>query len=102
LIANGPGENSLQSRMGNVLGRFLSHSAADGALPTLYAATDPDAQPAGYYGPRDRFEMRGPVTNAVIGNAAKNEAAARRLWDVSEKLTGVTWPGAKTALHRAS
>jgi NAD(P)-dependent dehydrogenase (short-subunit alcohol dehydrogenase family) len=102
LIANGPGENSLQSRMGKVLGRFLSQTAAEGALPTLYAATDPDAQPAGYYGPRDRFEMRGPVVNAVIGRAAKDEAAARRLWEVSEQLTAVSWPDSRTGLHLAS
>jgi len=102
LIANGPGERSLQSRMGKFLGRFLSHSAAEGALPTLYAATDPDSQPAGYYGPRDRFEMRGPVVNAVIGRAAKDEVAARRLWEVSEQLTGVSWPDSRTGLHLAS
>ena len=102
LIANGPGKNSLQSRMSKFLGRFLSHSAADGALPTLYAATDADAQPAGYYGPRDRFEMRGPVTNAVIGKAAKDEAAARRLWDASEQLTGISWPDSRSGLHLAS
>jgi NAD(P)-dependent dehydrogenase (short-subunit alcohol dehydrogenase family) len=102
LIANGPGANSLQSRMGKLVGRFLSQSAAEGALPTLYAATDPDAQPAGYYGPRDRFEMRGPVANAVIGKAAKDQAAARRLWEVSEQLTGVSWPDSRTGLHLAS
>jgi NAD(P)-dependent dehydrogenase (short-subunit alcohol dehydrogenase family) len=102
LIANGPGVTSLQSRLGKVLGTFLSHSAAEGALPILYAATAPEAQPAGYYGPRDRFEMRGPVAIAVIGKAALDEATAKRLWEVSETLTGVTWPGSRTALHIAS
>jgi NAD(P)-dependent dehydrogenase (short-subunit alcohol dehydrogenase family) len=102
LIANGPGKNSVQSRMSIFLGRFLSQTAADGALPTLYAATDPDAQPAGYYGPRDRFELRGPVVNAVIGRAAKDEAAAQRLWEISEQLTGVTWPATRGGLHLAS
>jgi NAD(P)-dependent dehydrogenase (short-subunit alcohol dehydrogenase family) len=102
LIANGPGVTSLQSRLGKVLGRFLSHSAAEGALPILYAATAPEAQPSGYYGPRDRFEMRGPVAKAIIGKAAQDQSTANRLWEVSEELTGVTWPGSRTALHIAS
>ena len=102
LIANGPGEKSLLSRFSRLTGLFLSQPAAEGALPTLYAATDPDAQPAGYYGPRDRFEMRGPVTNAVIGRAATDEAAASRLWEVSERLTGVPWPVTRGGLHLAS
>ena len=102
LIANGPGVKSLQSRLSKLVGLFLSQTAAEGALPTLYAATDPDAQPAGYYGPRDRFEMRGPVVNAVIGKAAKDEEAARRLWEISEQLTGVSWPDSRSGLHLAS
>lgn len=102
LITNGPGANSLMSRFNKLLGGILSHSAADGALPLLYAATAPQAQPSGYYGPKDRFEMRGPVANAIIGKAAQDQEAACRLWEVSENLTGVAWPGARTALHLAS
>jgi hypothetical protein len=89
-------------RFSKVMGRFLSQSSAEGALPILYAATAPEAQPSGYYGPRDRFEMRGPVAKAVIGKAAQNEAAAKHLWEISEQLTGVAWPGSRPAAHRAS
>jgi len=102
LIANGPGANSAMHRFSKVMGRFLSQSSAEGALPILYAATAPEAQPSGYYGPRDRFEMRGPVAKAVIGKAAQNEAAAKHLWEISEQLTGVAWPGSRPAAHRAS
>jgi NAD(P)-dependent dehydrogenase (short-subunit alcohol dehydrogenase family) len=91
LISNGPGNSSIQGRLGKLLGRFLSQNAADGALPTLYAATAPEARPGGYYGPRNMFELKGPVAAAVIDRAAQNADAAKRLWEVSEELTGVSW-----------
>ncbi|ATE73078.1 oxidoreductase [Lysobacter capsici] len=93
LIANGPGNDAWSTRLGmRWFQPWASQSAADGALPTLYAAASAQARAAGYYGPRDRFEMRGPVTDAAIGAHAKDEAIAARLWDVSAQLTGVSWP----------
>jgi NAD(P)-dependent dehydrogenase (short-subunit alcohol dehydrogenase family) len=74
---------------------LLSQSAAEGALPALYAATAPDAMPGGYYGSTGRFEMVGPPGPVVIGEKARNAAMAQRLWEVSEELTGVRWPGEK-------
>ncbi|WP_414442099.1 oxidoreductase [Burkholderia sp. 22PA0106] len=71
---------------------WISQSAADGALPTLFAATSPDADRAGYYGPQHRFELLGPVGPAKVGAEARDEAVAARLWTVSEALTGVNWP----------
>ncbi|MGH6616942.1 SDR family oxidoreductase [Sphingomonas sp.] len=71
---------------------FISQSAAAGALPTLFAATSPDAVPKGYYGPTGRFELIGRVGDAVIGKEAQDEAVAARLWQVSEELTGVRFP----------
>ncbi len=79
-------------RMSDLLGPLFSQSAAEGALPTLFAATAPQAKPAGYYGPRGFTEMTGPVGEAKIGKAARDGAVAVRLWDVSERLTGVQWP----------
>jgi hypothetical protein len=72
---------------------FLSHSAAEGALPTLLAATSPDARPAAYYGPKGFQELIGAPTEARIYPQAKDAAVAAKLWDVSVKLTGVSWPG---------
>lgn len=93
LIANGPGTDAWLTRLGmRWLQPWASQSAADGAMPTLYAAAATQARAAGYYGPRDRFELRGPVTDAAIGAQAKDEAIAARLWDVSAQLTGVSWP----------
>ncbi|MBB6146435.1 NAD(P)-dependent dehydrogenase (short-subunit alcohol dehydrogenase family) [Silvibacterium bohemicum] len=91
LIANGPGANSLQAKGSRILSRFLSHDSLGGALPTLYAAASPDASPNGYYGPNGFYEMKGPVAPAYIAPRAKDAASAKRLWEISEKLTGVRW-----------
>jgi NAD(P)-dependent dehydrogenase (short-subunit alcohol dehydrogenase family) len=63
-----------------------------GALPTLRAATDPVAAGADYYGPDGRFQFTGyPVK--VRSSARSHDAdVQRRLWEVSEKLTGVSYP----------
>jgi len=69
----------------------VSQSAEKGAWPTVRAATDPRADGAEYYGPQWVGEWRGPVGPAKVGKAARDEAVARRLWEVSEELTGVTY-----------
>jgi len=89
LIANGPGENALASRLMAFLKPVLWQSAAGGALPTLYAATAPQAAGGGLYGPSGLMEMKGPPKQVRIAAAAKDPALALRLWDVSEQLTGV-------------
>jgi hypothetical protein len=78
--------------LAKIFGSFMSHSAADGALPTLFAATSPAAAPEGYYGPNGFYELKGPVAPAKVFPQAKDEGVARKLWAVSEQLTGVTWP----------
>jgi NAD(P)-dependent dehydrogenase (short-subunit alcohol dehydrogenase family) len=92
LIPNGPGTSGLTMIGSTVLGAFLSHSAAAGALPTLFAATSPQAAAGGYYGPNGFYEMKGPVAPAKVLPQARNEGVARKLWEVSEQLTGVKWP----------
>ena len=62
-----------------------------GALPTLRAAADPEAQGGDYFGPKGFYEMRGFPIKVGSTPAAKNEHDARRLWEVSEKLTGVSF-----------
>ncbi len=89
LIANGPGADALMWKIHKVLVRpFLSHSAADGALPVLFAATSAEANNGGYYGPTGRFELIGAPGPAVIGARAKDLAVAKQLWEISEDLTG--------------
>ena len=60
-----------------------------GALPTLRAATDPAAFGGSYWGPSRFFELSGPPAPARISKRARDEAVAARLWDASERLTGV-------------
>ena len=92
LIANQIGKNSIAGKISARVVRVLGHSAARGALPTLYAATSLDASPGGYYGPNGLFEMKGDVGIAKVSAKALDKTMARRLWDVSEQLTGVQWP----------
>jgi NAD(P)-dependent dehydrogenase (short-subunit alcohol dehydrogenase family) len=60
-----------------------------GCLPTLYAATSPEAAGGGYYGPSGPFELRGAPAPARFPRRALDEQAAVRLWQVSEDLTKV-------------
>jgi NAD(P)-dependent dehydrogenase (short-subunit alcohol dehydrogenase family) len=70
----------------------LFQSAAMGALPTLRAATDPGVLGGQYFGPDGFGEQRG-YPRVVASTAASHDTdAQRRLWTVSEELTGVTYP----------
>ena len=70
----------------------LQQSAAMGALPTLRAATDPSVLGGQYYGPGGFGEFRGNPKIVSSTGASHDAAAQRRLWTVSEELTGVTYP----------
>jgi NAD(P)-dependent dehydrogenase (short-subunit alcohol dehydrogenase family) len=76
----------------SIFNPLLAMKPADGALPTLRAAIDPTAASGSYWGPANFFELSGPPVPARIPKAARDEAVAARLWEVSEKLTGVTIP----------
>ena len=69
-----------------------SQNAKMGALPPLRAATDPNARSGQYYGPDGRGEQRGHPK--VIDSSAQShdKELQRRLWSVSEELTGVSCP----------
>ncbi|MGY1580077.1 oxidoreductase [Streptomyces sp. MN13] len=87
---------NLQSHAGNPLSRALmqlgnrlvAQDDRAGALPTLYAAVA-DLPGASYVGPDGLAEMRGAPTLVGRTAAASDPVAARRLWDVSEEMTGV-------------
>src|ERR1700726_10765 len=91
LIANGPGASGLLWQLSKSLQPFASQSAAEGALPTLFAATSPEAKPAGYYGPNGLYELKGAPAPAKIMPRAKDAPASARLWDVSATLAGVSF-----------
>ena len=69
--------------------RLFAQSAAMGALPTEYAAAAPDVHGGDYYGPDGMGEMWGHPKKVGRSAAAQDNAAASRLWEVSEQLTNV-------------
>lgn len=76
---------------GAAIGALLN-SGKQGAIPTLFAATAPEAVGGGYYGPQSFLEMRGgDVGLAQVAPQARDEAAAARLWGECERLTGVSF-----------
>jgi hypothetical protein len=71
---------------------LIAQSAEMGALPTLRAATDPGVQGGQYYGPDGIGEQRGHPKLVQSSARSHDEDVQRRLWSVSEELTGITFP----------
>lgn len=84
------GRNRILAEAARLAGSVLAQSPAKGALPSLYAATQ-DLPCAAYLGPDGRRELHGYP--ALVGRSAQasDPDAARRLWDISERLTGVAF-----------
>jgi NAD(P)-dependent dehydrogenase (short-subunit alcohol dehydrogenase family) len=78
--------------MAAVVTPLFSQDAAMGALPVLRAATDPGVLGGQYYGPGGFLGLRGYPKLAASSRRSRDEAVQRRLWAVSEELTGVTFP----------
>jgi NAD(P)-dependent dehydrogenase (short-subunit alcohol dehydrogenase family) len=71
---------------------FLWQEIDEGILPALYAATSPQAEGGAYYGPHGIYEAAGGgVTAAKVPARARDDADSRRLWEISERLTGVNY-----------
>jgi NAD(P)-dependent dehydrogenase (short-subunit alcohol dehydrogenase family) len=92
LLPNGAGARSVAGILRRSLW-FLFQPAGQGALPTLFAATSPQARGGAYYGPDRLGETRGYPTSAVIPPQALDATAAARLWTASEELTGTVFSG---------
>jgi NAD(P)-dependent dehydrogenase (short-subunit alcohol dehydrogenase family) len=84
---------NLAAAIGN---RTIAQDEEGGALPTIYAAVA-DIPGDSYAGPGGLMEMRGRPKLVGRSDAAKDAAVARRLWEVSETLTGVHFPLAATS-----
>ena len=84
--AAAPLVDRLVMKVGNAV---IAQSAEMGALPTLYAATEPGLEGGTYVGPDGLGEQRGHPTIVKPSRAARDEQTARRLWEVSADLTGV-------------
>jgi len=83
--------NKLMGRTMDLGNRIFAQSDEQGAWPQLYAATMPQVRPGDYYGPGGPFEMRGSPKKVKPSRAAVDADAARRLWEISEKETGVIY-----------
>lgn len=86
LITNGAGRLSLSGFMRKILW-FMFQPAAQGALPTLFAATSSEAKGGAYYGPDKMNETRGFPAIAKIPPQAEDKKVARLLWDIAANLT---------------
>ncbi len=80
--------SDLMRRLMGVGNTLFAQSDEKGALPTLFAATM-EIPPGAYVGPDGRFERQGAPTLVGTAGAARDAAVQRRLWEVSEELTGV-------------
>lgn len=96
LLFNSTGRWDL-NRMFRTFLPFLFQPAEQGALPILYAATSHQARGGGYYGPDRMGETRGHPAPSKVPPAAENRAAAARLWQASEEMTGVAFTQDATA-----
>ncbi|HUY23389.1 MAG TPA: oxidoreductase [Acidimicrobiales bacterium] len=79
----------LMERGNDLANTVFAQSAAAGALPSLYGATAAGVEGGRYFGPDALFGMRGHPKQVPFVRAARDTDTARRLWDVSEELTGV-------------
>jgi NAD(P)-dependent dehydrogenase (short-subunit alcohol dehydrogenase family) len=73
-------------------GGIIAQNAAMGALPTLRAATDPGARGGDYYGPGGWLQSKGYPRRVGSSARSRDEQVQRRLWQESERLTGVSFP----------
>ncbi len=91
------GGTNLAARGMSLATRLFAQPARDGALPQLYAATAESVHGGEYFGPDGPGELRGRQPKLVaFSPAARDNAAAARLWAVSEELTGVTFEALTT------
>jgi NAD(P)-dependent dehydrogenase (short-subunit alcohol dehydrogenase family) len=84
--------SSVLERIMDLGNSLLAQSAAMGALPQLYAAVAPGVRGGEYYGPSSVGELWGHPRLVTSNARSRDEQAARRLWALSEQLTGVTYP----------
>ena len=71
---------------------FLWQEIDEGILPAVYAAATPRAEGGAFYGPSGFYELAGGgAAQAHIPKLARNDDDCRRLWELSEQLTGVRY-----------
>ena len=74
------------------IGPLISHNPDQASLPTLLAAIQPEVSGGDYFGPQGMGELKGGPGPAKIHDAARDEEAARQLWELSVDATGADLP----------
>lgn len=87
-------KHTLLGRWAERLTPWVAQDPATGSLPTLWAATSDQVKGGEYFGPRYALEIFGPPKAASMTRYAADPAPAKRLWDVSESLTGIQFEAA--------
>lgn len=85
------GKSDAPGWLKTLMHRFLQPPEM-GALPTVYAATDPNLKGGEYIGPDGKGQRKGYPAIDTPHASANDQAVSARLWEVSEQLTGVTFP----------
>jgi len=93
LQQNGPtvGGKSFLSRLYTVTNKIMGQKVEKGVLPMLYAATMEDVHGGDYIGPKGLKGARGYAQRVKSNKRSYDEDIARRLWELSEEMTGVTY-----------
>jgi NAD(P)-dependent dehydrogenase (short-subunit alcohol dehydrogenase family) len=81
-------QSAVQNALMSVMNRVIAQSDVQGALPTLFAVVE-DVPGDSFVGPDGFSEIRGHPTLVGRSAAARDDETARRLWELSESLTGV-------------
>jgi len=96
----GSSRTSLITTSGNLMTKIMFRlmslspmvqSAEKGAYPEVMCATEPNLKESGFYGPTGRANWVGPVGDCGIKPHAVDKVVSKKLWELSEKVTGVTW-----------
>ncbi len=85
------GPTGVMKAIMKITNRVIAQAPERGALPELYAATAPGVEGGDYFGPDGIQEMRGHPTRTETIPEAHDAETGRRLWEVSEELTGVSY-----------
>jgi NAD(P)-dependent dehydrogenase (short-subunit alcohol dehydrogenase family) len=95
IVSNGMGAG-LKARIANMVVSLFAQSDDRGSWPLIYAATSSEVHGGGYYGPDGIAEIKGMPVEVKPKPQALDPAAGKRLWEVSETLTGVRYDALDT------
>lgn len=92
ITRGGDRANPVIRKVAKTMFGIIGQSAEQGAWPILYASTYPDVKNGDYYGPGGAGERKGAPAPAQIAPHALDKDNAKKLWTLTEELTGVTYP----------